>query len=212
MESTSSDEMKKIVRKIARSDPAFAPVIKQSTLCSVGLNRNGRSHYQTLVHSILSQQLATKAAATITARVAALAGGKIKPETMIALSPEDLRGAGVSGAKARAISELTTATLEKSINFHKFPRMSNAAISAELTSLWGIGRWTVEMFLIFHLGRLDVWPVGDLGVRRGWERLHQLPEQIKPEALDLHGEIFAGHQSVVAWYCWRALEGENSAW
>lgn len=212
MESTSSDEMKKIVRKIARSDPAFAPVIKQSTLCSVGLHQKNRSHYQTLVHSILSQQLATKAAATITARVTALVGGKIKPETVNILSLQDLRGAGVSGAKARAISELTTATLDKSINFHKFPSMTNAAISAELTSLWGIGRWTVEMFLIFHLGRLDVWPVGDLGVRRGWERLHKLPEQIKPEALDLLGKNFTGHQSVVAWYCWRALEGENSAW
>ena len=68
------------------------------------------------------------------------------------------------------------------------------------------------MFLMFHLGRLDVWPVGDLGVRRGWEKLHKLDAQIEPEQLDLKGSQFEGFQSIVAWYCWRALEGENSTW
>ncbi len=203
---TSPEEMQKIVRRIARTDPAFKLLIKNSQLCSIGSKRNSRGHYETLVSSILSQQLATKAAETIRNRVKTMAGGKITPETIAPLSASDLRAAGVSGAKARAISELTNATLDGSLNFHKFPKMSNAEISAELTALWGVGRWTVEMFLMFHLGRLDVWPVGDLGVRRGWERLHQLPAQIKPEELELLGAQFSGHQSVVAWYCWRALE------
>jgi DNA-3-methyladenine glycosylase II len=208
----SEAEMKKIVSRIAKTDPAFKPVIAESPLCTVALKRNGRGHYETLVMSILSQQLATKAAATIAGRVKDLAGGTLKPERMAAISPVDLRAAGVSGAKARAISELTQATMDKSLPFHKFPKMTNDEIAEHLTAIWGIGRWTVEMFLIFHLGRLDVWPVGDLGVRRGWERIHKLPEKLTPEELEVHGKAFEGHQSIVAWYCWRALEGDNASW
>jgi DNA-3-methyladenine glycosylase II len=209
---TSEFEMKKIVQRIAKTDSAFIPLLKESKLCTIGLKPSSQSHYQTLVTSILSQQLATKAAATIIGRVEVLATGAINPEAMVRLSPEDLRTAGVSGAKARAISELTQATLDKKINFHKFPHLKNHEISEELTALWGVGRWTVEMFLIFHLGRLDVWPVGDLGVRRGWEKLHNLSEQIKPAELETFSERFGGYQSVVAWYCWQVLEGENSIW
>ena len=84
--------------------------------------------------------------------------------------------------------------------------MSNQEIDNILTQVWGIGRWTVEMFLIFHLGRLDLWPVGDLAVRRGWEKIHQLPEKINEKELDYLGEKFSPYQSVVAWYCWRAVD------
>ena len=93
-----------------------------------------------------------------------------------------------------------------------FHSNSNEEISAELTALWGIGRWTVEMFLMFHLGRLDLWPVGDLAMRRGWEKLHALDYEIEPKKLDLIGEKFSGRQSIVAWYCWRATEGDSSSW
>ncbi|MEI8065896.1 MAG: hypothetical protein WCH42_01020 [Actinomycetes bacterium] len=212
MPALSTDEMRKIVKRIARTDPAFAGIIKTSPLCDIGVKRSGRGHYQTLVQSILSQQLATKAAATISERVRILCGGKISPETISALEIDQLRAAGVSGAKTRAILELTDATINKDLHFSKYPKMSNTEIAEELTALWGVGRWTVEMFLMFHLGRLDLWPVGDLGVRRGWEKLHKLPEQITPEELDLLGDQFNGYQSIVAWYCWRALEGDSSTW
>ena len=82
--------------------------------------------------------------------------------------------------------------------------MSDEAIIKDLIPLFGIGRWTVEMFLIFQLGRLDVWPVDDLAVRRGWDNLHGNSEPIKPKALHLLGEPFIGMRSVVAWYCWRS--------
>lgn len=204
--------MKKHARAIVKADPAFAPIVKSSELCTINRKRPKRGHYETLVESIVSQQLAVKAADTIFARVRDLAGGSITPEAIHLLSAPDLRTAGVSGAKARAIGELTEATLSEAINFRKISKLSNDEISAELTALWGIGRWTVEMFLIFHLGRLDLWPVGDLAVRRGWEKIHQLDYEIAPKFLDLEGEKFAGRQSVVAWYCWRAIEGENSNW
>jgi DNA-3-methyladenine glycosylase II len=209
---TSIEEMQKHVRAIAKADPAFKPIIKASPLCTINSKRPKQGHYETLVTSIISQQLAIKAADTIFARVKTLANGEITPESLQALSAEELRAAGVSGAKARAISELTEATLSGAINFKKFSRLSNEEISAELTALWGIGRWTVEMFLIFHLGRLDLWPVGDLAVRRGWEKIHSLDYQIEPKALDLLSDKFAGRESIVAWYCWRATEGDSSSW
>lgn len=209
---TTPDEMKKHVRAIVKADPAFKGIIKSSELCSINSKRPTRTHYETLVTSIISQQLAVKAADTIRDRVRVLAGGKIEAEKMVKLSAEELRVVGVSGGKARAIGELTEATLNGAIEFKKFAKMSNQQISEELTSIWGIGRWTVEMFLMFHLGRLDLWPVGDLAMRRGWEKIHQLDEYIEPKVLDLVGEKFAGFQSVVAWYCWRATEGESSSW
>ncbi len=209
---TTEAEMKKHVRAIARIDPAFAPIIKSSPLCTINRKRPTRGHYETLVTSIISQQLAVKAADTIRDRVRILTGGSLTPEALADLDAVALRTVGVSGAKARAIAELTEATLSGSLEFAKFSKLSNSEISAELTSLWGIGRWTVEMFLMFHLGRLDLWPVGDLAMRRGWEKIHKLKDFIEPKKLDLVGEKFTGRQSIVAWYCWRATEGESSSW
>ena len=209
---TSSEEMQKHVRAIAKIDPAFAPIIKKSPLCTLNRKRPKQGHYETLVTSIISQQLAVKAADTIEGRVRLLAGGSLTPESIDALSTVELRSAGVSGAKARAIGELTAATLSGEINFKKFSKLSNEEISAEFTALWGIGRWTVEMFLMFHLGRLDLWPVGDLAMRRGWEKIHALDYEIEPKKLDLVGDKFAGRQSIVAWYCWRATETDSSSW
>ena len=202
----SEKDMRAITAQIAAKDRKFAPVIQASPLCPIGQRKSNRTHYQVLVSSVLSQQLATKAAETIKGRVLELAGGKISPESIGSLSTQALRSAGASGAKARTILELTEATLAGEIPFRNFGKLSNEEITHELTRLWGIGRWTVEMFLMSHMGRLDVWPVGDLGVRRGWELLHRLPEEITPEALDKLGKKFDGHQSVVAWYCWRAID------
>jgi DNA-3-methyladenine glycosylase II len=108
--------------------------------------------------------------------------------------------------KSRAILELADAALSGQINFQTLSRRSNGEISKELTQITGIGRWTAEMFLIFHLGRLDVWPVGDLAVRKGWQIIHGKKDDIEAKKLDLHGEKFDGFQSVVAWYCWRATD------
>lgn len=212
MANVAEDEMRAIVRKIARIDPAFNPIIKSSPLCTIGLKKYSRSHFETLINSILSQQLAIKAADTIIKRVNNLVDGKPKPENIIELSAVKLREVGVSGAKARSMHELAQTIIAGDIKFHKFPKLSNQEISAELTKIWGIGRWTSEMFLMFHLGRLDVWPVGDLGMRRGWEKLHRMRSEVDPKKLDLIGEKFDGFQSVVAWYCWRATEGDSVNW
>jgi DNA-3-methyladenine glycosylase II len=209
---TTESEMKKIVRQLAQDDKKFIPIIDAAPLCTIGRKRATRNHYEVIVTSIISQQLAIKAADTIRGRLVDLAGGALTPDAIVKLSATQLREVGVSGAKARAISELTEATLSERIHFHKFARMNNHDIASELTQLWGVGRWTVEMFLIFHLGRLDIWPVGDLAVRRGWEKIHRLKEEIEPKKLDAIRKKFDGYQSVVAWYCWRATEGDSASW
>jgi len=204
--------MKTFVKRLVETDPAFRPIVEQSPLCSIALKKYSRTHYETIIVSIASQQLSSKAADTIIARVKKAAGGAINPARIDALDDASLRACGLSFAKIRSIREFTEAIKNKSIRFHTFPSLSNEEISEQLTAIWGIGRWTVEMFLIFHLGRLDLWPVGDLAVRRGWEKIHKLPEQILPKDLEILGKQFAGYQSVVAWYCWRATEGDSANW
>jgi DNA-3-methyladenine glycosylase II len=212
VEVVTEHQMRALVRKLVKADPAFQKIVANSPLCQISLKKYRRGHYETLVVSILSQQLSSKAADTIIARVKRAAGGYITPARISKLSDAQIRAAGASGAKVRTIREFTAAVESKKINFHKFAFLSNEEIARELTAIWGIGRWTVEMFLIFHLGRLDLWPVGDLAVRRGWEKIHKLKEKISEKELDKFSERFAGYQSVVAWYCWRATEGESSNW
>jgi len=197
-------ELAKITRLIPKIDPVFAPAIKNLEPCTFGLIKPKVTSYQSLIHSVIAQQVSTAAARTISGRLEDKCRGSITAEKVGALSLKQLQSVGLTGAKVRTISELTEASLSGEINFRKFPHLSDEEIIQELIPLYGIGRWTVEMFLIFHLGRLDVWPVDDLAVRRGWDNLHSNSEPIKPKALNVLGGPFAGMRSVVAWYCWRA--------
>ena len=199
-----ANELAKIIRTIPKIDPAFSPAIKTLEPCTFGLTKPKVTSYQSLVRSVVAQQVSTAAAKTISGRLEVKCGGSITAEKVGALSLKQLQSVGLTGAKVRTISELTEASLSGEINFRKFGKLSDEEIIQELVPLYGIGRWTVEMFLIFHLGRLDVWPVDDLAVRRGWDNLHGNSEPIKPKALNLLGEPFTGMRSVVAWYCWRA--------
>ena len=197
-------ELASIKRKIVKIDLAFAPAIKNLEPCTFGLTKPKVTSYQSLIRSVVAQQVSTAAARTISGRLEVKCGGSITAEKVGALSLKQLQSVGLTGAKVRTISELTEAALSGEINFRKFPHLSNEEIIQELIPLYGIGRWTVEMFLIFHLGRLDVWPVDDLAVRRGWDNLHANSESIKAKVLNTLGEPFTGMRSVVAWYCWRA--------
>lgn len=198
--------MKNIVAEISARDKKLAKVIADNPLCTIGRNPKPVTHFESLVESVISQQLAVKAAETIFLRVKKSAGGRIIPARIAALSESQLREAGVSGAKIKAIQGLASASISREINFNKLHEIdSDEKIFEQLTSLWGIGPWTVDMFMMFQLGRLDIWPTGDLGVRRGWEKIYSLPEEIAPKTLELKGEKFRPYRSVVAWYCWRAL-------
>jgi len=197
-------ELVAIKKKISRIDPAFTSAIKNLEPCTFGLVKPKLSQYQSLIRAVIAQQVSTAAAQTITARLETKCAGSITAEKVGALTSKQLQSVGLTGAKVRTISELTAAALSGEINFRKFAHMSDEEIIQELVPLFGIGQWTVEMFLIFHLGRLDVWPIGDLAVRRGWDNLHANSEAIKPKELQKLGEQFTGMRSVVAWYCWRA--------
>ena len=197
-------ELAAIKRKIVKIDPAFAPAIRNLASCTFGLEKPKVTQYQSLVRAVIAQQVSTAAARTISGRLQDICGGTITASKVGKLSLKQLQSIGLTGAKVRTISELTDASLSGEINFRKFNSMTNEEIINDLVPLFGIGRWTVEMFLIFHLGRLDVWPVDDLAVRRGWDNLHENSEPIKPKVLNALGDQFAGMRSVVAWYCWRA--------
>ena len=199
-------QMKKIASELSARDKKLAKVIDAHPLCTIGRNPKPVSHFESLVESVISQQLAVKAAETIFLRVKKLAGGRIVPARIAALSEVQMREAGVSGAKFKAIQGLASAALSKEIAFNQLHEIkSDEEIFTQLTNLWGIGPWTVDMFMMFQLGRLDIWPTGDLGVRRGWEKIYSLSDEITPKALELKGEKFRPYRSVVAWYCWRAL-------
>ena len=197
-------ELAAIKRRIAKIDPAFAPAIKKLAPCTFGLEKPSGTHYQSLVRAVIAQQVSTAAARTIGKRLQDKCAGSINPAKVGKLSLKQLQSVGLTGAKVRTLDELTQATLSGEINFRRFPHLSDDEIISELVPLFGIGRWTVEMFLIFQLGRLDVWPVDDLAVRRGWDLLHRNSEPIKPKILHALGKPFMGMRSVVAWYCWRA--------
>ena len=195
---------RKIAAEIIRLEPRFAPVIDRSGLCPIGITTRRESNFKVLAKSILSQQLSSKAAATIIARVEGATGG-LTPKRIEQTKTSTLRSAGVSGAKARALRELALA--ESEVRFSRLHLIEDdEEIYRRLTPLFGIGRWTVDMFMIFQVGRLDIWPTGDLGVRRGWERVHRLRNEISPKELELKGERFRPFRSHLAWYCWRALE------
>lgn len=197
--------MKKIVADISARDRKFAKVIAAHPLCTIGRNPKPVTHFESLVESVISQQLAVKAADTIFLRVKKAAGGRILPAKIAGLTEVEMRSAGVSGAKFKTIQGLASAALNKEIKFNTLHEVeSDEEIFNQLTNLWGIGPWTVDMFMMFQLGRLDIWPTGDLGVRRGWEKIYSLPEEIAPKELEVKGEKFRPYRSVVAWYCWRA--------
>ncbi len=199
-------QMKKIARELSARDARLARVIEAHPLCTLGRNPKPVTHFEALVESVISQQLAVKAADTIYARVKALAKGRMVPGRIVEISEAEMRAAGVSGAKFKTIQGLADASLSKRININKLHEIDDdQLIFNQLTSLWGIGPWTVDMFMMHQLSRLDIWPTGDLGVRRGWEKIYSLKEEIEPKALEKKGEKFRPYRSVVAWYCWRAI-------
>lgn len=201
-----SAAMRKITREISSRDKKIAKVIEAHPLCTLGRNEKPVTHFEALVESVISQQLAVKAADTIFSRVKTLAGGRIIPTRIAAITEADMRAAGVSGAKFKTIQGLADAAVTKRIQINKLHEIDDdQLIFDQLTGLWGIGPWTVDMFMMHQLGRLDIWPTGDLGVRRGWEKIYGLKEEITPAELAKKGSKFSPYRSVVAWYCWRAL-------
>jgi len=162
--------------------------------------------FAALVRSIMYQQLAGAAAATIHGRFLKLFTDPLSPAAVLELPEGAMRSAGVSGAKAAAIADLATKVVDGTVPLHDVDNLSDDELVARLVQVRGIGRWTAEMFLIFQLRRLDVWPVDDYGVRKGWAMAHRLRDLPSPKALQAEGDRFRPYRTVAAWYCWRAVD------
>lgn len=189
-----------------RRDPRMRDLIRKAGEFSL-IPRRPKEPFPALLRSIVYQQLSGKAAATIHGRVLALFPGRAhpSPEALLAIDEQQLRGAGLSHNKMLAARDLAARVIDGTVPpLRKLRRMSDEEIVERLTAVRGIGRWTVEMMLIFTLGRPDVLPLNDLGVMRGFTRVYGG----KPDPAELaeQGEQWRPYRSVASWYLWRAAE------
>ncbi len=189
--------------EVARLDPAYGPTIERAGL-PPRRQKNPDGHFGALVRSIAYQQLAGNAAAAIHGRFRALVPGPLTPEAVLALPEAAMRGAGLSAAKTASIRDLAVHA-GGNLDLDQLPRLSDDEIVLRLIAVRGIGPWTAQMFLLFELRRLDIWPTGDLAVREGWRLIHGLPAAPAPKALDVLGNPLRPVRSVAAWYCWQAV-------
>ena len=190
---------------LADRDPVFARIYDKAGPPEV--RASTESNFAALVRAIVYQQLAGKAAAAIHGRLLTAMDGTAGPERLLALDDQALRAAGLSGNKTASLRDLAAKVLDGSVVLDDagLAAETDADVVARLSAVRGIGRWTAEMFLMFQLHRLDVWPTGDLGVRKGFGLAWDIPMP-KPKQLELLGEPYRPYRSVLAWYCWRAAE------
>lgn len=189
-------------------DRILSLTIKQAGLASFTPHTN---YYEALVSSIISQQLSVKAAASIQRRFEDLFEGKLpKPEEILDKQPDELRAAGLSNAKAKYVRDLAQHVIDNKIDFSTLNKLSNEEIIVELTDVKGIGEWTVHMFLMFCMGRLDVLPIGDLGIRNGIRALYgfdELPSPVQIKDIALQNS-WHPYESVASWYIWHSLDNK----
>jgi DNA-3-methyladenine glycosylase II len=195
--------LRKAQRHLSRRDAVLQPLIRAIGQCTLQHNPD---HFATLVRSIVSQQISTKAALAISSRLLESVK-RLQPKRLLAASEEDLRAVGLSRGKQLAIHDLAEKCLNGDVPLKKLADMDDAAIMETLTQVRGIGPWTAEMFLIFSLGRLDVLPVGDYGLRAGVQKHYLLPELPKKDRLHELTESWKPFRSIGTWYIWRSLGG-----
>jgi DNA-3-methyladenine glycosylase II len=192
---------------LAAADPKVAAFMERAGLPPA---RPGEGDpFASLARAIVFQQLAGRAAAAIHRRFVDAIGGSVTASAILATSTEQLRAAGLSGAKTLSLQDLAAKVVDGIVPVDALASLDDDEIVARLVTVRGIGRWTAEMFLLFELQRPDVWPVDDLGVRHGWRLIHEETELIKPKALDVAGEPFRPHRSLLALLCWHAVHVER---
>jgi DNA-3-methyladenine glycosylase II len=189
---------------VARRDPSMARLIKAAG--AIELRPALEDHFAALVRSIMYQQLAGAAASTIHGRFLKLFADGLSPAAVLALPEGVMRTAGVSGAKSAAIVDLARKSLDGTVPLDDVDSLSDDELVTHLVQVRGIGPWTAQMFLIFQLRRLDVWPVDDYGIRKGWALAHKLKDVPAPRALQAEGDLFRPYRTIAAWYCWRAVD------
>lgn len=196
--------VKKGIRVLSKNDVVLARVIKSVGAFTLAADPGG---YEILIRSILSQQISVAAARTIRGRLQAmLSGGKFTAKSIDELSDEQLQSVGVSRQKSTYLRHLTTCTLDGTINFRRISKASDEEAIEELVQVKGIGRWTAQMFLMFSLGRIDVFAPDDLGLRNAIHKLYEPTAKLSRTALEQHAEMWRPYRTIASWYLWRSLE------
>jgi DNA-3-methyladenine glycosylase II len=197
-----NDVFRKAQRHLSRRDPVLKTLIRQVGPCTMWHQPN---HFFLLARSIISQQISTKAAESIGARLAKAVGRRgVTPKGILALSDEKLRGVGLSAAKTRYMRDLAEKVHSGELPLEQLHELEDEEVIQRLIPVMGIGRWTAEMFLIFSLGRMDVLPVDDLGLRAGVMQQYGLAELPKKAELVELGEPWRPFRSIATWYFWRS--------
>ena len=203
---TFTTQLRQAELHLSKADKKLAPVIAASGPCRI---KPHTDHYGELVGSIVGQQLSTKAAATIWQRVLALFGGQMPTsEQLIKIDDQKLRDAGLSWAKVRYVKDLAEHVLDKRLDLEHIATIPNEQVIEQLTAVKGIGEWSAHMFMMFGLGRLDVLPVGDLGIRKAVMQLYELDKMPDPAAIVTIATKNNWHpyESVASWYLWQSLD------
>jgi DNA-3-methyladenine glycosylase II len=192
---------------LMRRDPVLGAAIKRIGACGLA-GRQRKDHLTALVGAIVSQQLSTRAAATIFGRFAALfPGGEIPNAAAIhALRDDELRGVGLSGQKVGYLRDLCSRIADQRLQLDELEALEDEQVIERLTAVKGFGRWTAEMFLMFRLHRPDVLPVGDLGIVTAIQRLYKLRKRPDPKRILKIGEAWRPYRSVASWYLWQTLQ------
>jgi 3-methyladenine DNA glycosylase/8-oxoguanine DNA glycosylase len=206
-----TDEVLEGTASLRRRDPVLAALIDRHGPPPPRRRVPAARRFATLAQMIVYQQLAGRAAASIHTRFVAALGGSVSPEAVLSTPPEVLASCGLSGAKSASIRDLAGKVVSGDVVLDRIGRLSDDEVVDHLTQVRGIGPWTAQMFLMSSLGRLDVWPVGDYGVRAGFGRAWGLGEIPTPPQLDEMGETFRPYRSLVAWYCWRTVDDKEPA-
>jgi DNA-3-methyladenine glycosylase II len=200
------DELR-IRRRLARADPRLGAVIRLAGPCRLA-DSHTRHPFTALVRALTSQQLSTKAAATIFGRVVDVVGGpdRLTPARLLTVDPSRLRAAGLSGQKVSYILDLSEHVATGRLDLHRLAVAPDAEVLAAITAVKGFGVWSAEMFLMFQLSRADIFPVGDLGIVKGMQLLHGMKQRPRPSTMLRLAERWRPYRSVVAWYLWRLVE------
>lgn len=199
-------DVRDALRSLTGRDPVLDRLIHRHGPHHLPRAASASARFPALARAICYQQLNGRAAASIHQRLQHLLGGSITPDAVLAQTPAALRACGLSAAKEVAIRDLATQVAHGSLRLTRMGGLPDHEVVRQLVEVRGIGRWTAEMFLMSTLGRLDVWPTGDYGVRAGFGRAWGLPEAPGAPALMELGEPFRPHRTVVAWYCWRVMD------
>src|ERR1700676_959288 len=204
-------DTERVMRELSRADRLLARVIRRIGRFPTK-KRKPQHPFASLLQTIVYQQLAGKAAEAIFGRVKALgANGVPTPEEILQASRLKLRSAGLSRQKIAAVRDLAAKTLDGTVPaLAKIRRMSEQEIHERLTQVHGIGEWSVQMFLMFQLGRPDVLPIHDYGIRKGFQHVYGLENEPKPQAVLEHGERWRPYRSIASWYLWRAVDRKNA--